>query len=540
MLCLGYRRVSLSRSSLLGSSGFRTFLPSSLSQMPPAPSFVKLCAEDGVTLPSSKSDRLAFLNDAGVSFPATIPARDLAERVATLAWAQHSIATDADPDSWSTTLPESLLGRLLSLYPLPLQNSHDGATVSDAQRMATVIALYTPAAPSQALPQAAPPQPPAGKLIDTVCKDGAQGPLPAASSPAGTSLASSLPRQAGKRLMHEELSRVLPPVVYHAFDATSHLTPEKRSKLLHACKNNDPLVLLDGTNTAAFGHHFSLVLTEGDHFDAACRGLALAAAGRSACLSPDAIGSTQALDASRRNSQHQEFRGMWRKIAPAFPLETELSGTMVNQLWAAVIYVMTIRADRSATYGVPKVEADCRRQLAELTAYRAAIAAAVARAADYADHGSGPHPINIAYLNFFLPFWWEHVLLRPRLHDAAAVADQATKILKLSAVLAPAITPPPAPTPALPAPAPTPSPLVYYPPIAPGFHPPQFLPGTFPGFHPLPSPWPPGHQPHAPLPPRSSLPPTCCKPMSPVIVGNNICVNPTRPGRICNCVISTT
>jgi hypothetical protein len=114
--------------------------------MPPAPSFVKLCAEDGVTLPSSKSDRLAFLNDAGVTFPATIPACDLAERVATLAWAQHSIATDADPDSWSTTLPESLLGKLLSLYPLPPQNSPDGATVSDAQRMATVIALYAPAA----------------------------------------------------------------------------------------------------------------------------------------------------------------------------------------------------------------------------------------------------------------------------------------------------------------------------------------------------------------------------------------------------------
>jgi hypothetical protein len=330
--------------------------------MPPAPSFVKLCAEDGVTLPSSKSDRLAFLNDAGVSFPATIPTRDLAELVATLAWAQHSIATDADPDSWSTTLPKSLLGRLLSLYPRPPNNSHDGATVSDAQRMAAVIALYTPAAPSQAPPQAAPPQPPAGQLINTVRNDGAQGPFPAASSPAVSSLASSLPRPAGKRLMHDELSRVLPSIVFHAFDATSHLSLEKRSKLLHASKNNDPLVLLDGTNTAAFGHHFSLVLTEGDHFDAARRGLALAAAGRSACLSPDAIGST--LDASRRNSQHQEFRDMWRKIAPVFPLETELSCTMVNQLWAAVTYVMTIRADRSSTYGVPEMEADCRRQLA--------------------------------------------------------------------------------------------------------------------------------------------------------------------------------
>jgi hypothetical protein len=58
---------------------------------------------------------------------------------------------------------------------------------------------------------------------------------------------------------------------------------------------------LDGTNTAAFGHHFSLVLTDG----AARRGLALAAAGRSACLSPDAIGSSLA---SRRNSQLSRHR----------------------------------------------------------------------------------------------------------------------------------------------------------------------------------------------------------------------------------------
>jgi hypothetical protein len=92
-------------------------------------------------------------------------------------------------------------------------------------------------------------------------------------------------------------------------------------------------------------------------------------------------------------------------------------------------------AVHSASYGVPEVEADCRRQLAELPAYRAAIAAAVTRAADYADHGSGPHPINIAYLNFFLPFWWEHVLLRPRLPDAAVAADQAAKIMKSSAAL---------------------------------------------------------------------------------------------------------
>ena len=196
------------------------------------------------------------------------------------------------------------------------------------------------------------------------------------------------------------------------------------------CKSHDPSVLLDGTNSAAFSHHFSLVLTDGDHFDAARRGLALAAAGRSASLSADAVGSS--IDASRRNSLHREFREQWKLIAAALPLHTELSGTMVNQLWPAVIYIMSIHADRSASYGIPEIEADCRRQLAELAPYRAAIAAAVARAADYSDHVSGPHPINVAYLHLFLPFWWEHVLLRPRLVDAAAAAEQADKILSAS------------------------------------------------------------------------------------------------------------
>jgi hypothetical protein len=103
--------------------------------------------------------------------------------------------------------------------------------------------------------------------------------------------------------MHDNLSRALHPVVYHV---TSHLTPEKRAKMLSACKSNDPGVLLDGSNSAAISHHFSLVLSEGDHFDLVRRGLALAAAGRYASVSSDSAGAT--LDASRRNSAFLEFR----------------------------------------------------------------------------------------------------------------------------------------------------------------------------------------------------------------------------------------
>jgi hypothetical protein len=38
---------------------------------------------------------------------------------------------------------------------------------------------------------------------------------------------------------------------------------------------------------------------------------------------------------------------------------------------------MTMRAPRSATWGVPEVETACRQQLADLPAYRTAIATVV-------------------------------------------------------------------------------------------------------------------------------------------------------------------
>ena len=498
--------------------------------MPPTPSFARLCTAGNITLPASRADKLAFLTDAGILLASSIAAAALSERAATLAWARHSLAEGTDPNSWASTLDESLLGRLFSLYPLPPAHSPGGVPSTDAERLAAVVTLYAPAvaSPGSPLPVLVSPQP--GQPID---KD--RPPEPPGSSPnlpgAHAALQSSPPVPTLKRKMHEELSRLLPAVVYNALDATSHLSAEKRSKLLAACKSNDPAILLDGTNTAAFGHHFSLVLTEGDHFDAVRRGLALAAAGRSACLSSDSLGP--GLDASRHSSIVQEFRDQWRKILLALPLESELSGTMVNQLWTAVTHVMTIRADRSATYGVPEVTADCRRQLAELPTYRAAIALTVARSSDYCDATPGPHPINVAYLHFFLPFWWEHVLQRPRLLDAAAVALEANKILKTLPALVPAAAPAP-----LPAAAPPPPPPAYCPPVASAYPaPPPYYPG--PAYSPLSPPWPPTTLPPAPPPSKGSQqPPSCCKPLSPLIIGTTLGLTSIKPGRECACLIS--
>jgi hypothetical protein len=135
--------------------------------MPPAPTFVKLCAEAGVTLPTVKAERTAFLVNSGVIFSDTINVRELAELVATLAWAHHSLASNDDPDSWPITLPESLLGRLLSLYPIPPQRSSPGPPASDASRMAAAIAFYAPSPPQQGPPPAAPQAPLQGQLINT-------------------------------------------------------------------------------------------------------------------------------------------------------------------------------------------------------------------------------------------------------------------------------------------------------------------------------------------------------------------------------------
>ena len=117
-----------------------------------------------------------------------------------------------------------------------------------------------------------------------------------------------------------------------------------------------------------------------------------------------------------------------------------------------------------------------------LPAYQAAIAVSVARSSDFADNTSGQHPINIAYLHFFLAFWWEHVLLCPQLLDASDAADLAETILKLSAAPAPATIPALAPAPAPPAP-------LYYPPFLPGPHGPPPFPGFLPGYPPVAPPW---------------------------------------------------
>ena len=85
--------------------------------MPPAQTFAKLCHNDRIVLPTLAS-RLVFLADAAVS-AADLPARQVAERCAALAWARSSLAAETNPASWQTTLPADLYAALSSLYVPP-------------------------------------------------------------------------------------------------------------------------------------------------------------------------------------------------------------------------------------------------------------------------------------------------------------------------------------------------------------------------------------------------------------------------------------
>ncbi len=76
---------------------------------------------------------------------------------------------------------------------------------------------------------------------------------------------------------------------------------------------------------------------EGAHFDAVKRGLALAAAGRSAFISTGTLSA--AFDLCTRDALFLQLKTYWASIEPAFRLSTELSGTFYNTLWLGVTIV---------------------------------------------------------------------------------------------------------------------------------------------------------------------------------------------------------
>ena len=483
-------------------------------------------------MPTS-AQRAQFLVDAGIPADSVnSTAKELSERAAALSWARASLAANTDPDSWSSTLPANLLSILAGLYHLPPHRGPSPAP-SDLHRLSTMIRMFDPngaPAPVSHPPTAAGP----GSCID-ITRPPDEAP-PAPSSPLG-SLSSAqtplgTPARAGgsKRMMHEELSALLPSAVYHALDASSGMSSEKRAKFHDACRRTTLATVLDCTTSPPFGHLAVLSLSEGSYFDPIKRGLTLALAARSATLHSATADLGQAVT---RDAQLVLLRNTWNAMLPALSSPAELSSTQVNHLWSGVTFVMTVRAARSSTWGVPEVETACRQQLADLPAYRTAIATVVSRMATAYDAPAAGRAVNRVYLLFFLPLWWEHILERGIL-EPDKLEKKADEIL-LPRPTPPALPAPPAP-PALPPPPPFylpyPTPAPWVPPApAPVTMPPQPL-ATPP---PLPGPTPPPPAPGAPQPNKVGF---CGKPYSPLICGNNHGLTAPLSCRLCSCAIS--
>ena len=501
--------------------------------MPPI-NFVNMCKAAKIALPAAGA-RPTFLTDAG-AIPSVAIARD-AERCAALAWARDSLNNNVDPESWPTTLDAALTNTLMSLYALP---PYKGPLPipSNARRLADVIILYMPGA---APPDNAPP-PPQPDGININRGAGAppmpvQGPPPPPANAGGTGAphgsADSSPPPKRKWLMHADLSRLLPPDVYHALDSSAGMETSKRAKLQESCLKHDLSMVLDCTTSAAFSHQMALALSDRAHFDPLARGLAFACAGRSAPASADE--SHNLADSINQDAFLGSMRNHWNAMTAAFASDTELSSSHTNNLWAGPTFIMRLRAARSATWGVPEVEASCRAQLLALPAYRSAIATAITRVASTFVGAAAARSVNKAYLTFFSPFWSEHLLERGRLSR-----EETEKFVKgLLDAPAPALAPAPPPVQPLPTPPPAPPPAQWppTPPPVPVYYPPA-LPHGYYGTPPAAPTPPPAYRPPAPTP-GANLPVFVGKPTSPVIIGNNFGLANIPTGRPCPCAVTS-
>ena len=521
-----------------------------------ATSFNKLCSNAHYTLPTA-ANRAQFLSDGGVHVPANITQKATTELCATLLWARQSLAAGTDPDTWPTALPPILLASLHALYVLPPLRATAPAASID-RRVADMVLLYDPgvSAPGVPAPAAPPQQPPAqsaapaaplgaASTINIVRPGGLAAP-PASGAPAAsqagpsTAGASITPSNHRKRhlLLHRKLGELLPPAVYTALDASSQMSFRDRAKYQTSCEDEGLVALLDLATAAPFHHLSELALHDGAHFDPQVRGKVLAGAGRSAA--PLAPSSAHYADGINRDSHLRTLAASWRDILPSFALDHELSSSSVNTLWDGVSYILSFRAARASEWGVPEVFEACKKQLADSQLYRSQVASVLARAAAAYVGVESARFVNKSYLQFFLPFWWEHILLRGIL-DGSDLKDQLNAILKPS----PAPVVPPTPLPALPPPpAYTPPP----PPLPPHFPPPHaFLPpaayGPPPGAYPHPYPG----VPPLPLPTPTLPPPTqraphsgfLGKPASPLICGANYGFAVTDPNaRTCTCSVA--
>ena len=83
-------------------------------------------------------------------------------------------------------------------------------------------------------------------------------------------------------MMHDDLEPLLNESVFRALDAYANASIKEREKVVSLCRNQGGSSYFNPTVHVAFGDQVSLLLAEGDFFDAPARGNVFAIAGRSA------------------------------------------------------------------------------------------------------------------------------------------------------------------------------------------------------------------------------------------------------------------
>ncbi len=105
----------------------------------PANSFVAVCTNSNLPLPTNKQRQIKFLADAGITITASSPAQDVCERAATLVWARHAVANTINPSTCYTVLGPAPLA---SCHPIPPPKLGADPAETDLHSLARVVALY--------------------------------------------------------------------------------------------------------------------------------------------------------------------------------------------------------------------------------------------------------------------------------------------------------------------------------------------------------------------------------------------------------------
>ena len=307
-------------------------------------SFVALCAALNIPVDGTKKKIEPFLRDAGVALPSNNSVSHLKEVAASLAWARNSISNGADPDSWINDVGPTGVALLQTLYPLPpASNPGD----SDSKRLARSITLYMATGSTPAPPSPAPTQPlPAGAAINTARTSppraaSATTPAPAAPVVIVIPSPSASPLKRKAQMMHDDLEPLLNESVFRALDAYANASIKEREKVVSLCRNQGGSSYFNPTVHAAFGHQISLLLAEGDFFDAPARGNAFAIAGRSAAQ-PGAEG-TGFGHGINMLAAFQTLQKQWPAILSALVAPSELSGSLVDTLWTGASVVLDLK-----------------------------------------------------------------------------------------------------------------------------------------------------------------------------------------------------